>query len=558
MSGVVRDWVTTSVGEVCEFKYGKSLPASARSGGSIPVFGSNGIVGGHDAALTHGPTIIIGRKGSYGEVNFSPVSCWPIDTTYYVDATATTADLRWLALRLTNAGLNQMNRAAAVPGLNREDAYRVQILLPPLPEQRRIAAILDQAETLRTQRRAALAQLDSLTQSLFLDMFGDPVTNPMGWLAQTLDEVTNKVTDGEHINPSFSEQGMPIVMAGNVLADKIDLESAKRVEESLGHRFRKKCGPEFGDLLIVGRGATIGRLCRVNVSDTFCLMGSVILVKPDPTLLDGRFLCGLLALPAMHAKLYKTSGSSAQQAIYLKDVKKLACPLPPLPLQQTFATRVQAIEALKAKHRAALTELDALFASLQHRAFNGELTAQASTKSKLRSFAELGQLISSKGLEALVYAARRLPNHGHYWPLKAQYVADRRHLERHGRTLYGETHVAMPYGPVPQAAYNASRALANGELICEFPMDAVRAALRRDGETLVALRDADPGVLDAEERESLDWAIRLVADLSFEELKTQTHDAAWEKTPRNEPMAWQDIVATLDPAARQRLMEQFE
>ena len=247
------------------------------------------------------------------------------------------------------------------------------IPLPPLEEQRRIAAILDQAETLRTQRRTALALLDSLTQSLFLDMFGDPVANPKGWPIQTLDEVTTKVTDGEHLNPAFTEVGMPIVMAGNVLDDRIDLDAAKRVGEPLGMQFRKKCGPELGDLLIVGRGATIGRLCRVNVEETFCLMGSVILVKPDRTLLDERFLSGMLALPSMHAQLYKSSGSSAQQAIYLKDVKRLKCPLPPLPLQQTFATRIASIEALKATHRRALAALDALFASLQQRAFTGAL-----------------------------------------------------------------------------------------------------------------------------------------------------------------------------------------
>ena len=260
-----------------------------------------------------------------------------------------------------------------VKHLSAKQIKDISIPLPPVEEQRRIAAILDQAETLRTQRRTALALLDSLTQSLFLDMFGDPVANPKGWPIQTLDEVTTKVTDGEHLNPAFTEVGMPIVMAGNVLDDRIDLDAAKRVGEPLGMQFRKKCGPELGDLLIVGRGATIGRLCRVNVEETFCLMGSVILVKPDRTLLDERFLSGMLALPSMHAQLYKSSGSSAQQAIYLKDVKRLKCPLPPLPLQQTFATRIASIEALKATHRRALAALDALFASLQQRAFTGAL-----------------------------------------------------------------------------------------------------------------------------------------------------------------------------------------
>src|SRR5690606_9538637 len=147
-------------------------------------------------AITSGPTIIIGRKGSFGEVNYSPVACWPIDTTYYVDATATDADLRWLTYRLSALGLNRLNRAAAVPGLNREDAYRQRLLLPPLPEQRRIAEILDKADALRAKRRAALKKLDELAQSIFLDMFGDPATNPKGWPEVPLGEHASKIGSG--------------------------------------------------------------------------------------------------------------------------------------------------------------------------------------------------------------------------------------------------------------------------------------------------------------------------------------------------------------------------
>ena len=222
MSAVTAKWALTRLGDICEFKYGKSLPETVRAGGDISVFGSNGIVGAHNSALTEGPTIIIGRKGSHGAVNFSPASCWPIDTTYYVDHSATKADIRWLFHRLCGAGLNQMNRAAAVPGLNREDAYRVEILLPPLEEQRRIAAILDQAETLRTQRRTALALLDSLTQSLFLDMFGDAETNKMGFQISTLGSAI-KLKSGNFLPASqMADKGQFPVYGGNGINGKHD------------------------------------------------------------------------------------------------------------------------------------------------------------------------------------------------------------------------------------------------------------------------------------------------------------------------------------------------
>lgn len=249
----------------------------------------------------------------------------------------------------------------------------LEVPLPSLSEQRRIAEVLDRADALRAKRIAVLTQLDTLTQSIFLNIFGDPTTNPKGWPRQILGDITQKITDGEHLNPPFSLMGMPIVMAGDVLEDQINIEAAKMVESDLGYRLRRKCDPERDDLLIVSRGATIGRLCVVDIGPDFCLMGSVILVKPFRDKIDSRFLSVFLKHPVSRHALYKTSGSSAQQAIYLKDVKNLVCIVPPISLQRNFARRVGAVEKLKTTHRASLAELDALFASLQHRAFRGEL-----------------------------------------------------------------------------------------------------------------------------------------------------------------------------------------
>jgi type I restriction enzyme S subunit len=219
-------WKTASLGEICTFKYGKALPQTNRNGGRYSVYGSNGVVGQHDSAITAGQTIIIGRKGSYGEINYSTRPCWPIDTAYFVDETSTKQDIKWLSYRLANLGLNQLNKAAAVPGLNRGDAYRRQLLVPPLHEQRRIAAVLDQADALRAKRREALAQLDSLTQSIFIEMFGDPVKNFECWPTKTLKELGRVKTGG---TPPSSKDGMfdgsiPFVTPGDLGRD----EPAKR------------------------------------------------------------------------------------------------------------------------------------------------------------------------------------------------------------------------------------------------------------------------------------------------------------------------------------------
>ena len=377
MSAVTTKWPLTRLGDICEFKYGKSLPETARAGGDIFVFGSNGVVGAHNSALTEGPTIVIGRKGSHGEVNFSPASCWPIDTTYYVDRSATKADIRWLFHRLCGAGLNQMNRAAAVPGLNREDAYRVEILLPPLEEQRRIAAILDQTETLRTQRRTALALLDSLTQSLFLDMFGDPLDNTKRWEWRCMSELFETSPIFGTMIPGEAERGSWLCLrVANIQDWQLTLEDKKYVD--LPTSAVERHSVKAGDLLMARAIASqehLGKCVVAQPGDELWAFDSHLMrlrFRADRAVPE--FIRQLLRTPGGRNIFLKASRkSSVQYNINTKEISALEVPVPPLPLQQTFATRIAAIEALKTTHRRALAALDALFASLQQRAFTGAL-----------------------------------------------------------------------------------------------------------------------------------------------------------------------------------------
>lgn len=134
---VPDNWIWVTLGTITVFLYGKGLPKSNRIGENFPVYGSNGIVGFHNEALIKGPAIIIGRKGSIGEIHYSHCDCWPIDTTYYLEKSGN-IDFDYLYLLLKSIDFKVLNRATAIPGLNREDAYKISIALPPLAEQKRI------------------------------------------------------------------------------------------------------------------------------------------------------------------------------------------------------------------------------------------------------------------------------------------------------------------------------------------------------------------------------------------------------------------------------------
>lgn len=138
-------WVT--IGEIVSFEYGKGLVQTKRdSSGKIPVFGSNGIVGYHSDPLVDQPCLIVGRKGTAGAVHISESPCWPIDTTYFVIPPGN-VNLHFLYYTFQHLNLVSLNRSTAVPGLNRNDAYALSIPLPPLSEQERIVARIEELFT---------------------------------------------------------------------------------------------------------------------------------------------------------------------------------------------------------------------------------------------------------------------------------------------------------------------------------------------------------------------------------------------------------------------------
>ena len=259
-------------------------------------------------------------------------------------------------------------------GYDRHFKYlkRETVPLPPLEEQRRIAAILDQAETLRTQRRTALALLDSLTQSLFLDMFGDPVANPKGLPICELQRLCTRITDGTHQSPAWQKSGIPFLFISNIVEGQINFDTHKFISADTHAELTKRCPIEIGDVLYTTVGS-YGNAAVVSTKELFAFQRHIAHIKPDRSKLDSRFLAAMIQSPGVRQQVDKVAKGIAQKTVNLADLKGLSVFWPPLPLQQTFATRIASIEALKATHRRALAALDALFASLQQRAFAGAL-----------------------------------------------------------------------------------------------------------------------------------------------------------------------------------------
>lgn len=249
---------------------------------------------------------------------------------------------------------------------------QLEVPLPSLSEQRRIAAILDQADALRSQRRAALAKSKQLTQASFVAMFGSPRSNQYQWTSQKVHEIADQVTDGEHLTPERSQSGVKLLSARNVRDGHLDFADVDYISPEVHERLKRRCNPSIGDILISCSG-TIGRVAPVTIAEPLSLVRSVAMIRPRSNIIRTEFLTAYLQTPELRQVMLKNANSSAQANLFQGPLREIDVLVPPIGLQDAFAERLKAIESLQGIQSAAVAELEALFASLQYRAFRGGL-----------------------------------------------------------------------------------------------------------------------------------------------------------------------------------------
>ncbi len=273
----------------------------------------------------------------------------------------------WFSYGKTQALLRSFGQKTTnISNLNIERCSNLSIPLPPLPEQRRIAAILDQADALRAKRREALAQLDILTQSIFVDMFEREI-----FPTASLEDVCDLITDGTHQTPQYADSGFIFLSAKNVTSGYVDWENIKFIPESLHRELHRRLSPRRNDILLAKNGTT-GVAAIVDRDCTFDIYVSLALLRTGREVLPG-YLLGAINSPVCGRQFSGSLKGIGVPNLHLKEIRSTRVPKPPLALQEVFTKRMETVERQKASYRLSLSELDALFASLQHRAFRGEL-----------------------------------------------------------------------------------------------------------------------------------------------------------------------------------------
>ena len=358
--------------------------------GHIDLVGCSHITGDEFAKAEKGNSapkrgdILFSKDGTVGKV-------YVVDTRETFAVLSSLAILRPDASRLdasyfgwvlkTDSCLDQASQSKTGSAIRRiilKDLRKVRFPLPPLDQQKRIAGILDAADALRAKRREALAQLDTLLQSTFLDMFGDPVTNPMGWEERHLPDLVSKRKHALKRGPFggalkkeiFVPEGFKVYQQKNVIYDDFDL----------GSYFIKKSDYErlvpfkvSSNNLLISCSGTIGSIAAVPVHAAPGVMNQALLkIDLDESIMLNSFFLGLWSSQSFEQQvLGMTHGTGMKNMKSMNELKGINFLVPPINIQHRFAAIVESAEQQKSSQRAHLAELDTLFASLQSRAFRG-------------------------------------------------------------------------------------------------------------------------------------------------------------------------------------------
>jgi len=247
-----------------------------------------------------------------------------------------------------------------------------QILLPPLPTQKKIAAILEKADQLKEWRKEADRLTDEFLKSTFLEMFGDPGNNPKGWEVKKLGEVCISIKDGPHVSPNYVEEGIPFISVHNIINGFFDLSDLKYISFDDHKQFCKRCKPEKGDVLY-SKGGTTGIAKRIDIDFEFSIWVHLALLKFSKEIINPIFFESCLNSNYCKLQAKRYTRGIANRDLVLNQMAKLKIIVPPLIIQEDFAQIVEKIEPMQQIQKQSKQQIENLFNALMQQAFKGEL-----------------------------------------------------------------------------------------------------------------------------------------------------------------------------------------
>ncbi len=266
--------------------------------------------------------------------------------------------------------ISLITNGVAIPTVSQKNMANLLIPVPPLPEQEKIVAELDCLSGIIEKKKQQLKEYDALAQSIFYEMFGNPIDNEKGWEVKKLGEVCD-VRDGTHDSPKYLEQSdYVLITSKNIVGNTIDFTSANHISEDDYININKRSCVNDGDIIMAMIGTIGNPIIVKDIDRKFCIKNVALIKFAQSTLVTNVYIRALLDNKCYYQYIQSQNKGGTQKFVALGTVRNFTTPIPPLALQQEFASKIEAIEKQKELIKQSIVETETLFNSRMDFYFN--------------------------------------------------------------------------------------------------------------------------------------------------------------------------------------------
>lgn len=365
--------------EVCELIMGQSPDSASynKSKEGLPFYQGNADFGpkyptptvwcSAPKKIAKNNDILISVRAPIGDLNFANEECCigrGLAALRVKDYSKYSKEYLFAFLKSTARELQRKGIGSTFTAIGKSVLENLEINVPSLPEQQKIAAHLDSIQSAIDNKKQQLQQLDELVKSKFVEMFGENPVESGKWKVETLGNLCTKLNDGTHHSPENYDVGdFKYITAKNIKEDGYDFSDLKFVTKQVHETIFSRCNPEYGDVLYIKDGATTGIAMINTLREEFSLLSSVALLKYKRDIINGFYLCAILNDKNMYYKIREGMGGAAITRLTIEKIKNIKISVPPIELQNDFATFVQKIDTVKSIIKTQLNDLNELLES---------------------------------------------------------------------------------------------------------------------------------------------------------------------------------------------------
>ncbi len=357
-------WKKVFLTDICYPKQWKTVSTADLLPSGYPVYGANGVIGYYNSYNHEKPTILITCRGATcGEINICCEKAYINGNAMCLDNLSDDVNIQYLYYILKNFDFSNVISGSAQPQITREGLRKVQIPLPDLFEQQKIAATLDKVTDLINLRKKELERLDLLVKSRFVEMFENncyPVFR--------LGDVCSKITDGTHKTPIYLDSGVPFISAKNIVNGELDFSDIKYISEHEYAEIQKRCQTEIGDILL-SKSGSLGSPVIVKTSEKIGLFESLAVIKYDRNKLLPEFLCEQINSDIIQRQFKAGTKGVAIKHLHLGVIADIDVIVPPIDKQSVFANVVKQTDKSKYAVKKSLEKLKTLKKALMQEYF---------------------------------------------------------------------------------------------------------------------------------------------------------------------------------------------